>query len=389
MKKVKLGEVCEIVTGSTPKSTNPDYWNGEYKWITPAEISDDDFIIVDTQRKISKLGIEKTGLKSFPMGTVLLSSRAPIGKVAIAGCEMYCNQGFKNFICSNEINNEYLYYFLKSRKNFLNNIGRGATFKEISKSIISNIEIILSSYDVQCTQTQNLKKIDNLIYLRKKVIKEYQLLVKSRFNEMFGDPVLNEMGWEKHRLSKLTLKIGSGATPRGGRESYVNEGIALIRSMNVYDGKFILKDLAYLTNVQAEKLNNVIVESDDVLLNITGASVSRCCIVPQIILPARVNQHVSIIRCKKHLLSPIFLNQLLITSEFKSLLQKIGESSGATRQAITKNQIEELTIPLPPLSLQNEFADFVGQVDKSQLAIQKSLEELETLKKSLMQEYFG
>ena len=187
MKKVKLGEVCEIVTGSTPKSTNPDYWNGEYKWITPAEISDDDFIIVDTQRKISKLGIEKTGLKSFPIGTVLLSSRAPIGKVAIAGCEMYCNQGFKNFICSNEINNEYLYYFLKSRKNFLNNIGRGATFKEISKSIISNIEIILPSYDVQCTQTQNLKKIDNLIYLRKKVIKEYQLLVKSRFNEMFGD----------------------------------------------------------------------------------------------------------------------------------------------------------------------------------------------------------
>ena len=389
MKKVKLGEVCEIVTGSTPKSTNPDYWNGEYKWITPAEISDDDFIIVDTQRKISKLGIEKTGLKSFPIGTVLFSSRAPIGKVAIAGCEMYCNQGFKNFICSNEINNEYLYYFLKSRKNFLNNIGRGATFKEISKSIISNIEIILPSYNVQCTQTQNLKKIDNLIYLRKKVIKEYQLLVKSRFNEMFGDPVLNEMGWEKHRLSKLTLKIGSGATPRGGRESYVNEGIALIRSMNVYDGKFIFKDLAYLTNVQAEKLNNVIVESDDVLLNITGASVSRCCIVPQIILPARVNQHVSIIRCKKHLLSPIFLNQLLITSEFKSLLQKIGESSGATRQAITKNQIEELTIPLPPLSLQNEFADFVAQVDKSQLAIQKSLEELETLKKSLMQDYFG
>jgi len=203
MKKVKLGEVCEIVTGSTPKSTNPDYWNGEYKWITPAEISDDDFIIVDTQRKISKLGIEKTGLKSFPIGTVLLSSRAPIGKVAIAGCEMYCNQGFKNFICSNEINNEYLYYFLKSRKNFLNNIGRGATFKEISKSIISNIEIILPSYDVQCTQTQNLKKIDNLIYLRKKVIKEYQLLVKSRFNEMFGDVILNDKEWKISKWNEI------------------------------------------------------------------------------------------------------------------------------------------------------------------------------------------
>ncbi|MFS9355042.1 restriction endonuclease subunit S, partial [Streptococcus oralis subsp. tigurinus] len=251
------------------------------------------------------------------------------------------------------------------------------------------VEITYPSVEQQELITSTLNLIERLICCRKEQNKKLNELVKSRFNEMFGDPVLNEMGWEKHRLSKLTLKIGSGATPRGGRESYVNEGIALIRSMNVYDGKFMFKDLAYLTNIQAEKLNNVIVESDDVLLNITGASVSRCCIVPQNILPARVNQHVSIIRCKKHLLSPIFLNQLLITSEFKSLLLKIGESSGATRQAITKNQIEELYVPLPPLSLQNEFADFVAQVDKSQLAIQKSLEELETLKKSLMQEYFG
>ena len=265
----------------------------------------------------------------------------------------------------------------------------GSTRGKLTKSSLEKIELKLPDYHTQISISKRISDIQKLITKKKDQIQKYKELVKSRFNEIFGDPVLNEMGWEKHRLSKLTLKIGSGATPRGGRESYVNEGIALIRSLNVYDGKFIFKDLAYLTNVQANKLNNVIVESDDVLLNITGTSVSRCCIVPQIILPARVNQHVSIIRCKKHLLSPIFLNQLLITSEFKSLLQKIGESSGATRQAITKNQIEELTIPLPPLSLQNEFADFVAQVDKSQLAIQKSLEELETLKKSLMQEYFG
>ena len=249
----------------------------------------------------------------------------------------------------------------------------GSTRGKLTKSSLEKIELKLPDYHTQISISKRISDIQKLITKKKDQIQKYKELVKSRFNEMFGDPVLNEMGWEKHRLSKLTLKIGSGATPRGGRESYVNEGIALIRSMNVYDGKFIFKDLAYLTNVQAEKLNNVIVESDDVLLNITGASVSRCCIVPQIILPARVNQHVSIIRCKKHLLSPIFLNQLLITSEFKSLLQKIGESSGATRQAITKNQIEELTIPLPPLSLQNEFADFVAQVDKSQFACQKAI----------------
>ena len=93
--RYKLGEICDIVSGSTPKTSVSEYWDGDVKWITPAEISDDSYIIEDSVRHITELGVQKTGLSSFPQGTVILSSRAPIGKVAIAGCEMYCNQGFK------------------------------------------------------------------------------------------------------------------------------------------------------------------------------------------------------------------------------------------------------------------------------------------------------
>ena len=113
MAKYKLGEICEIVSGSTPKTGIAEYWDGNLKWITPAEIDDESYIITDSARKLTELGVKKTGLSSFPSGTVILSSRAPIGKVAIAGCEMYCNQGFKNLICSDRINNRYLYWFLK------------------------------------------------------------------------------------------------------------------------------------------------------------------------------------------------------------------------------------------------------------------------------------
>ena len=141
MEKYKLGEICEIVTGSTPKTNEKEYWDGDIKWITPAELNDDSYIIYDSKRKITELAVEKTGLTSFPQGTVILSSRAPIGKVAIAGCEMYCNQGFKNLICSEKINNKYLYWFLKRNTKYLNSLGRGATFKEISKTIVANIEI--------------------------------------------------------------------------------------------------------------------------------------------------------------------------------------------------------------------------------------------------------
>ncbi|EGV15761.1 restriction endonuclease subunit S [Streptococcus infantis] len=382
MKKVKLGEVCEILSGYAFKSSQ---FNDKKIGLPLIRIR-------DVERGFSDTYFEGAYPEEYLIknGDLLITMDGSFILKKWEGDLALLNQRVcKIKITDKSVDEGYLAWLIPKFLKEIEDKTPFVTVKHLSVAKIKDISFVLPNKLEQKLISKRLNTISQIYDFRKIQSEGLNELVKSRFNEMFGDPVLNEMGWEKHRLSKLTLKIGSGATPRGGRESYVNEGIALIRSMNVYDGKFIFKDLAYLTNVQAEKLNNVIVESDDVLLNITGASVSRCCIVPQIILPARVNQHVSIIRCKKHLLSPIFLNQLLITSEFKSLLQKIGESSGATRQAITKNQIEELTIPLPPLSLQNEFADFVAQVDKSQLAIQKSLEELETLKKSLMQEYFG
>ena len=382
MKKVKLGEVCEILSGYAFKSSQ---FNDKKIGLPLIRIR-------DVERGFSDTYFEGAYPEEYLIknGDLLITMDGSFILKKWEGDLALLNQRVcKIKITDKSVDEGYLAWLIPKFLKEIEDKTPFVTVKHLSVAKIKDISFVLPNKPEQKLISKKLNTISQIYDFRKIQSEGLNELVKSRFNEMFGDPVLNEMGWEKHRLSKLTLKIGSGATPRGGRESYVNEGIALIRSMNVYDGKFIFKDLAYLTNVQAEKLNNVIVESDDVLLNITGASVSRCCIVPQIILPARVNQHVSIIRCKKHLLSPIFLNQLLITSEFKSLLQKIGESSGATRQAITKNQIEELTIPLPPLSLQNEFADFVAQVDKSQLAIQKSLEELETLKKSLMQEYFG
>ena len=364
MKKVKLGEVCEIVTGSTPKSTNPDYWNGEYKWITPAEISDDDFIIVDTQRKISKLGIEKTGLKSFPIGTVLLSSRAPIGKVAIAGCEMYCNQGFKNFICSNEINNEYLYYFLKSRKNFLNNIGRGATFKEISKSIISNIEIILPSYDVQCTQTQNLKKIDNLIYLRKKVIKEYQLLVKSRFNEMFGD--FYTTLFPKYKIGEK-FELSSGSTPSRDNKLYWDSGtINWVKTTEVIN-KEITETEEKITKFALENTSLKLFPVNTILIAMYGQGQTRgrSAILK---VESTSNQACGAIFPNK-IDNPVFIwHQLMLRY---SELRELGR--GGNQPNLNGQLIKNFELIFPPLSLQNEFADFVAQVDKSQFACQKAI----------------
>ena len=206
---------------------------------------------------------------------------------------------------------------------------------------------------------------------------------------MFGNPVTNPKGWEVKQLAKVTNKIGSGSTPRGGKESYIEEGISLIRSMNVHDGRFKYDELAYINEGQAKQMDIVTVLDSDVLINITGASVARSCVVPKNVLPARVNQHVSIVRCIYELINPIYLNRLFINDSYKNVLLAVGGAGGATREAITKQQLEKMDIPIPPLSLQNQFAEFVEQVEKQKAVMQQSLEKMETNYKALMQEYFG
>ena len=156
-------EVTDIALGSTPKSSEPAFWDGDIRWITPAEIEEDSFIINDSVRHITEAGVKNAGLKPFPEGTVIFTTRAPIGKTAIAGCEMYCNQGFKNFVCHPELNPVYLFSLLRIYKDYFIGLGTGATFKELSKARIEKISIsvppigLQNEYEVFYRQTDKSK----------------------------------------------------------------------------------------------------------------------------------------------------------------------------------------------------------------------------------------
>ena len=289
---------------------------------------------------------------------------------------------------NNDVNLSLINKFLRNNIYLLENGFKGAGLKHISRDYIADIEIPLPEILEQNKLVSQFDLIESAISNHKKMLEKYDTLIKSRFIEMFGDPVLNPKKWKIEKLKTLTSKIGSGATPKGGRESYISEGISLVRSMNVYKGYFEYEGLAHITEDQARELDNVTLQENDVLINITGASVARCCILPKDVLPARVNQHVSILRATEKL-NPVYLSNLLITDTEQRVLLGIGGAGGATREAITKTELETLDIPVPPLSLQNQFASFVQQIDKSKFAVQKSLEKAETLYKSLMQEYFG
>lgn len=363
----KISELTTVVTGGTPSTSVGEYWNdGNIPWLQSGCCQNCE--VDSTERYITQAGYDNSSARMMPKHTVMIAlTGATAGKIGYLNFEACGNQSITGILPCEFLNQRFLFYYLISKRPQILVDCVGGAQAHISQGYVKNIKIPMYPLEKQVEVVNVLDGITSIIIARKLELQSFDELIKSRFVEMFGDPLFNTSGWEEIVLSAATIKIGSGATPKGGKESYQNEGISFIRSMNVHDGRFEYKDLAHITDVQAKQLNNVSVKEGDVFINITGASVARSCIVPKEILPARVNQHVAIIRCDKTKLNPIFANNMFLNERFKKLLLSIGELGGATRQAITKQQLEMLTIILPPLKLQNQFADFVNQVDKSKL----------------------
>ncbi len=193
--------------------------------------------------------------------------------------------------------------------------------------------------------------------------------------------------WSMKRLKDITSKIGSGATPRGGKNGYRAEGISLIRSLNVYDFSFTEEDLAFIGDEQATELDNVIVQKDDILLNITGASVARCCLTNPKFLPARVNQHVAIVRVRPEVADARFVLYCINSLHFKSRLLALAQG-GATREALTKTTIENFEVCQPPLPVQRRIAGILSAYDELMENSQRRIRICEAMARTLYREWF-
>lgn len=289
----------------------------------------------------------------------------------------------------------FIYYSLSPEyQTEINKAVTGATRQRISRSNLGLVKIPVPPVSDQ----RRLISIFDGIFEKatkakenaEKNLQNTRELFDSYLQNIFANPGNN---WSLKRLEEITTKIGSGATPRGGEKSYKQQGISLIRSLNVHDLGFRRKNLAFLDSNQADKLSNVTIESGDVLLNITGASVARCCVVPDEVLPARVNQHVSIIRLVKTEMLPKFLHYALISKEYKDRLLRTGEKGGSTRQAITKAEIEDFMISFPSPQEQRAIVtkidDILAETKKLETIYQQKLIDLEELKKSVLHKAFN
>jgi len=274
------------------------------------------------------------------------------------------------------LNSDYLQSFLLQNQLMIYYCGRGVAQKNIDFEQFNALKIPLPPKDIQ------QKIVDEIGSLEKQEQKATEGVKKLR--EDIGITINNSKG-SLTKLEDITTKIGSGATPRGGKGAYQESGISLIRSQNIYDYGFVEKGLAYINDTQAKKLDNVTVEKNDILFNITGASVARCSIVEDKYLPARVNQHVSIIRTNNKAL-PKYVQTILVSDEYKTKLLQIGDG-GTSRQSITKLQLEEFKIPIPSIDEQKKIVSEIEKIEKKIAELESQINSTPNQKAMVLKKY--
>ena len=213
------------------------------------------------------------------------------------------------------------------------------------------VELPVPSIDKQRSIVKAYQTITERIELKRRINDNLVATVTAIYRRMF---IEGGRIYPTAPLKQLCSKIGSGATPKGGKTAYQESGVSLIRSTNVFDYAFSYDDLAHISDEQADQLSNVVVEENDVLFNIPGVSVTRCCIVPADVLPARVNQHVMILRPNTAMPMSYYIMTTLCSAENKAKLLGIAQS-GSTREAINKQEMESFSIPVPPTKDVQDF----------------------------------
>lgn len=369
----KIGDIATVVSGSTPQTSVEEFWGKGHYWVTPAELDDKTVYVSKTERQITDAALAKVKLQRLPKGTVLLSSRAPIGKVAICDVDMYCNQGFKNCICSDLVYNKYLFYFLKDKKEYLNSLGRGATFKEISKGIVEKVVVPLPPKPTQLSIVSELDKLNELIQIKKEQLKDYDALAQSIFYEMFGDPVENEKGWEVKKLGEVS--------------TYPKERIAINQICpNQYIGvENLIKDRGGVRFSDDLPKADVAIayKENDILLGNIRPYLKKIWLADKV---GGASGDVIIIRIKERSISPLFLFKLLSSDQFFEYDNT--HTKGAKMPRGDRKIIAKFGVILPPLSLQQSFAHKIEQIERQKAEVQKTITDLETLLAARMQYWF-
>ncbi|QDU82620.1 EcoKI restriction-modification system protein HsdS [Polystyrenella longa] len=377
--QTRLGDVCEIVSGATPKTGTPAYWDGDIAWATPKDLSDNDGkYLYDTPRKITADGFRSCSLKMLPAGSILLSSRAPIGLVAINRMPVCTNQGFKNLVPrKTSVSSDYLYWWLRCNRTRVEQAGRGATFKEISKAIVESLEIPLPPLAEQKRIAGILDAADALRAKRREAIAQLDALLQSTFLDMFGNPATNPMGWEECTVGDVTGCIVPGRDkPKSftGTTPWITTDDLMDLAVTSHSPKVI-----GLSEQEIDEVRARVIPKGSVIISCVGdlgiSSIAGCDLV--------VNQQLHTFQCGERINSQF----LTFCLPFQKPWMK-RRATQTTLPYLNKTNCNSIPIIVPPLDLQRRFATIVETVEQQKARMRSHLAELHALFASLQSRAF-
>lgn len=390
---VKLGEVCEILSGTTPKSGESQYWNGDITWITPTDLGKlTNKYVRDSERRISKAGFESCNLSMVPVGSVILSSRAPIGHLGIASVSLCVNQGCKVFIPGGEIESEFLYHALKRSVWQLQQLGSGATFAEVSKTQLSNFRIPLPPLSEQHRisailneQIAAVERARKAAFERLEAVKALpSALLRTVFPE-HGQTV--PKGWQWVRLGEIA-KTCSGTTPSRSRSDYYQGTIPWVKTAELKDGSIKATE-EHVSELAMKETSLPLLPPGTLLIAMYGQGQTR--------------GRTGLLKCRATTNQACFAiipNPSVFESEFLQMwfifsygwIREQSESRGGNQPNLNGEILKSLSLPLPPLSEQHRIAAILNEqmaaVERARQAAEDELATINALPAALLRRAF-
>ena len=384
--KIKLGDICKFQSGGTPSRANVEYFNGNIPWITTAVLSGG---IIDKESAvewITNKAINDSAAKIVPANSIMVGTRVGVGKVAINAIDMSTNQDIISLINIDETkwNKEYLCKFIQGKSIYLNSQARGATIKGIKIDVLSGLELPEISIEEQYRVSRILDTVKKILDSRNIELQKLDNLVNARFVEMFGDEN-NSKKWDIVNVEEVAdVQVGVVIKPS---QYYTKEknGIRAFRSLNIGEGSIKDSDWVYFTEEGHQKNSKSILKENDLLIVRSGAPGTACVVTKEYEGCNAIDIIIAHPDCEK--VNPYYLCSFTNMPHGKKQIDE--GTGGAAQQHFNVGKYNKLQLMLPPKKLQDEFVEFIHQVAKSKVAVQKALDEAQLLFDSLMQQYFG
>ena len=387
MKTVRLGDICDIVSGGTPSRSKTEFWqDGTIPWIKIGNIKGK--YVSEVDEYITQAGLDGSSAKMLSKGTILYTIFATLGEVGILDIDACTNQAIAGISIreSSEIQPDYLYYYLKSKKSYVNGIGRGVAQNNINMSILRDYRVPLPKIEQQNEIVSVLDRASSVMSLHQKQLSVLDTLIKARFVEMFGDPETNPKKWKKKPLAEVITAANNGMARRGNDV----DGDIVMRLVELQDGYIDYSNPNRIVLTEAEKKRYLLKDKDFLFARVNGnpENVGRCAVFYDIGEPVFHNDHIIRVHFDEKDLDGSFASALL-NSEYGKRQLKNQIKTSAGQYTVSQDGIGAIVAILPPLELQQQFSALVAQVDKSKAVVQKALDKAQLLFDSLMQKYFG